>query len=243
MKLAFKAPFLAAASLVLVSCGQYSKGYDGPPTYYEIEDNDDAWNANFIEYADASTHVEIRGHVQAFGFDRFDGFAFVTSEPMTVHFQLRADDAFTDLDLCVYDPGVDDFVDCFDSAWSPEDGSFAVLAAGQEFHLVVESYAFDSDYTLEVWGEPIFLQQAAPESGTYAASEASPFVSENVLSDKEPEMIERRESYKRSAQVVVEPAPERVVRRGQVYVKGPNGELEATPFAVTSRGKVLMDGR
>ena len=104
MRLNSKAPFLALASLTLVSCGHYNKGYSGPPTYHEIESNDDAWNANFVGYADSFTHILIRGHVQAFGFDRFDGFAFITEEPMTVQFKLRAHDAFADLDLCVYDP-------------------------------------------------------------------------------------------------------------------------------------------
>ena len=71
----------------------------------------------------------------------------------------------------------------------------------------------------------------------------SPFITPQIPSNKEPELKQRRESYRRAAQPVADIEPERVVRKGQVFVKGADGELAATPFAVTNRGRMLIDGR
>jgi hypothetical protein len=122
----------------------------GIPTVGEIEPNDDEDLANVLGVLRPGDRLRIRGHIAEAGFDRYDGFAFVSAEPITVSFSLDARDPAADLDVCVWDPALHDFVACFESPYDPEVGSFEVLAADTAFHLVVLPFAGGSDYTLEV---------------------------------------------------------------------------------------------
>jgi len=55
-----------------------------------------------------------------------------------------------DLDLCLWDPATESIVACWNTPWNPEEGTFTVHHAGQEFVLLVESFLYDSDYDLEI---------------------------------------------------------------------------------------------
>lgn len=133
----------------------------GPPVYGEQEPNDWADHPDHIATLDARSHLFVEGHIHEVGPDVYDGFHFLAAEPCTIQFALDAR-APADLDLAVYDPFVGDFVLFFETPYDPEIGSFLVLEAGTEFHLVVRSFQGSSDYTLEVLGSPL---EAGPSPG------------------------------------------------------------------------------
>ena len=74
--------------------------------------------------------------------------------PCTVDFSLFGFVQGSDLDIAVYDPFYDEFVEFWETPYNPEEGAFVVLDAGQEFHLVINSFQYDTDYDLELWGSP-----------------------------------------------------------------------------------------
>lgn len=114
----------------------------------EVEPNDSAFNANYLGELYQGGSVRVFGRMSAL--DEYDGFAFIAGEPMTVRFALTADDPFADLDVCVYDPYLDEFVLCFEAPGDFESGSFDVLDAGTEFHVVVAPFSGVSNYELEI---------------------------------------------------------------------------------------------
>jgi hypothetical protein len=116
----------------------------------EQEPNDWAAVANFAGFLSPGDRFEIHGHVAEWGPDLFDGFAFVTAEPCHVEVRLWIEDPSADLDLCLYDPQVGGFAFCFETSANPEAGSFEILQAGKEFHLVVTSFVGASAYRLDV---------------------------------------------------------------------------------------------
>jgi hypothetical protein len=102
--------------------------------------------------------------VTQLGPDLFDGYAFVTGAPMQIDVTLWADVSGADLDLCVWDPVFGAYVTCFETSSSPEGGSFVVLEAGKEIHLVVRSFHGTSAYWLDVVGlSTVYGAEAAPE--------------------------------------------------------------------------------
>ncbi len=131
---------------------------------YEVEVNDTAPQANWIGVLYPGDALSIRGHVTHLGPDLFDGFAFVTGAPMQIDATLWADLFGVDLDLCVWDPVFGAYVTCFETADDPEGGSFTVLEAGKEIHLVVRSFHGSSAYWLDVVGlSVVYGAGAAPE--------------------------------------------------------------------------------
>lgn len=173
-----------ALSLVLVGCSTH----DAPcttcdvPVVYETEINDTAPQADWIGVLYPGEALSIRGHVSEYGYDTFDGFAFVTGAPMTIDLALYEDAYGADLDVCVWDPIFQDFVACFETAAHPETGQVVILEAGKEFHLVVRSFQGDSSYWLDVFGgaatyglEALSVETEAREPGAwdaYGAAEA-----------------------------------------------------------------------
>jgi hypothetical protein len=131
---------------------------------YETEINDTAPQADWIGVLYPGDALSIRGHVTDYGPDLFDGFAFVTGAPMQIDVALWADVPGVDLDLCVWDPVYGAYVTCFETAASPEGGSFTVLEAGKEIHLVARSFHGSSAYWLDVVGlSAVYGAQAAPQ--------------------------------------------------------------------------------
>ena len=102
----------------------------------------------------------MRGFIEDSGFDPFDGFAFTTAEPMEVELHLWIDDAYSDLDVCYFNPYSGLIEACFATSSNPESGWLA-LYGGTDFHLVVSSYFGDSSYTLELVGRPLGFAPAA----------------------------------------------------------------------------------
>jgi len=139
-------------ALTLVGCSRRDRrNYnDNSSIIFEQEPNGNSDNPDFIGTIRAGDRFRIDGHVRDSGSDIFDGFAFVTAEPLVIEVTLFADNVFADLDFCVYDPDFDEFIACFDGEDDPEEGTFLVDAFNQEFHIVVESHFGDSGYLLEV---------------------------------------------------------------------------------------------
>lgn len=131
---------------------------------YESEVNDTAPQANWMGVLYPGDALSIRGHVTQLGPDLFDGFAFVTGAPLQIDVTLWADAAGVDLDLCVWDPVFGAYVTCFETSDSPEGGSFTVLEAGKEVHLVVRSFHGSSAYWLDVAGLATVYGAETPES-------------------------------------------------------------------------------
>ena len=129
-------------------------GHIGPDVFDEREPNGSAWNADWIGGFDRDSHILIRGSIDDGGPDLYDGFAFVARESCTVDFSLYGFVHGSDLDIAVYDPFYDEFVEFWETPYNPEEGAFVVLDAGQEFHLVINSFQYDTDYDLELWGSP-----------------------------------------------------------------------------------------
>lgn len=191
---------LLALPLLLTGC--FDDDYDdcstcGANVLYETEVNDTAPQADWIGVLYPGDVLSIRGHVTQFGPDLFDGFAFVTGAPMQIDVALWADVPAADLDLCVWDPVFGAYVTCFETSSSPEGGSFVVLEAGKEIHLVVRAFHGDSAYWLDVVGlSTVYGAQAAPEppaprvQGAWDAYAPAPVASEDVEPGREAVLLE-----------------------------------------------------
>ena len=156
---------MAAAGLLLSACsGGVTVRVPSVPVIHEAEINDQAWSANVIGPLRPGDQLRIRGAIGALGPDLFDGFAFFSAQALDLEFILTPDDPFADLDLCVFDPPSNAFTLCFASPAQPEVGVFT-LPAGVDFHLVVESFAGDSAYWLD-------LTARAPSSYSTAGASA-----------------------------------------------------------------------
>jgi hypothetical protein len=165
MKLSLTLPAL----LLLVGCGRHrlhgSESAEPLPTYREVEVNDDPLQANHFGVLRPGDRFLIEGFVRDDGLDPFDGFAFTAGGPIHVDFQLFIDDPRDDLDVCLYDPLVDETLACYATADNPERGGVDVSDGGFDFHLVVESFHGSSTYTLEIDVQPLFAARAAGSQG------------------------------------------------------------------------------
>lgn len=141
-----------------------------PPALDESEPNNTAAEAPWFGTLYPGSSLAIAGHVTSDGSDRFDGFAFTTGAPCTIRFVLRPSLPDADLDLCVYDPWLDEFVACFDSPNGTEAGEFGLAYSEEEFHLVVSSAWGSSSYLLEIEAIPFI---PAPEGSAVAQKKAT----------------------------------------------------------------------
>jgi len=164
------------ALVTLTACGHHHHGSDGGtgiPLFFEVERNDDPLTANHFGVLRPGDRFVIEGNVRDDLADPFDGFAFTAGGPLHVDFALSVRNA-ADLDVCLYDPQLDETVACFATADNPELGGVDVTAGGLDFHLVVESFAGDATYRLEIAVLSLFAR--APlvegESGGLSASGA-----------------------------------------------------------------------
>lgn len=146
------------------------------PALRESERNDAPAEANHFGLLRPGDRFFIDGFVRDDGFDPFDGFAFTANEPIHVDFQLHHGSPGADLDVCLYDPFLDETLACWATTARPEQGGVDVFAGGADFHLVVESFAGDSSYSLELVVYPLYAMTSGPArlAGAGARAERSP---------------------------------------------------------------------
>lgn len=125
------------------------------PYIYEVEPNDFFWSAQGIGPVSVGEQILLRGHIDDFGFDNYDGFAFQSTVPMDIEFALYSDNPNADFDVALFDPYTLSTVATWETGLNPETGRFSVWSSGFEFHLVVSSFFGSGDYTLEVRGKPL----------------------------------------------------------------------------------------
>ena len=130
------------------------------PVFVEQERNDEPFNANHFGVIRPGDHFFIDGFVRDDLVDPFDGFAFTAGSPLHVDFQLWSGRAAADLDVCLYDPQLDETLACYATDLNPEIGGVDVSAGGFDFHLVVEAFVGDSSYSLEIVVLPLFAATA-----------------------------------------------------------------------------------
>jgi hypothetical protein len=147
-------------------------GGDFTPVFTETERNDDPLTANHFGVLHPGDHFFIDGFVRDDLVDPFDGFAFTAGEPLHVDFQLFIGNAFADLDVCLYDPQLDETLACWATTNDPEQGGVDVFAGGLDFHLVVESFTGDASYSLEIAVLPLLATTAEAGPGAAAGAEA-----------------------------------------------------------------------
>lgn len=123
----------------------------GPPVYQEAEPNDSPFGADWFGGLYVHEHFFIEGHVDAFGPDVYDHFEFVADEPIGVEFWLDAWNPGADVDLCLIDPDNGDVLACYDSPHGSEAGYFTIDWPGKRFVLMVETWVYDTGYTLEIY--------------------------------------------------------------------------------------------
>lgn len=141
------------AALALSACSGHVSFFAGYPTFDEREPNDTVHGAPFFGGVEPGTRFAISGHIDDDQPDLYDGFALRADEPCTIEFALESHELFTDLDVCVYDPELDEYVVCCDGPSDPEKGSVTILEPGKVVHLVVSSARGDTRYTLHVSGQ------------------------------------------------------------------------------------------
>ena len=151
-------PLLLAGLMTAAGCtGGYVHGHgghEGPPVFGEIEPNDSPFEPDFLGGVDVFSHFIVEGHVEALGFDRVDHFELVADEPVGIEFYLYGDHPAADLDLCLWDPDSGMVVACYDGPWNPEEGFFSIDWPGKRVVLIVEAWAVDSSYSLEIRATP-----------------------------------------------------------------------------------------
>ncbi len=128
-------------------------------TVFELEPNDDPATANYLGGLAVGSQLVIEGFITDRGTDPFDGFAFTALEPLHVDV-LLAHNTLSDLDVCLFDPQLNQTLACFATEDNPELGGVDITAAGLDFHLVVESFVGESEYALELVVLPLFAARA-----------------------------------------------------------------------------------
>jgi hypothetical protein len=164
---------LALATLLAPACGVHVGGHS-KPVLHESEPNDLAAQADFLGWLEAGVSLDVVGSIAASPFDPYDGFAFVSAEPIELRFRLYAEDPGADLDLCVYDPVGDELIACYESPFDPEEGAFGIAEAGVELHLVVSAFSGASDYVLELDVLPLPYGVEAAGARALPPSESAP---------------------------------------------------------------------
>jgi hypothetical protein len=161
---------LSLAAFGLVACHRHGHGHDGDGSngivvFREAEVNDEPASANHFGLLRPGQRFFIDGFVRDDAFDPFDGFAFTAREPLHVDFELFIDAPGADLDVSLYDPQLDATVAAWTSTDNPEVGGVDVFAGGLDFHLVIESFAGDTSYSLAITVGPLFGREALRAAG------------------------------------------------------------------------------
>ena len=128
----------------------------GAAVYQEREPNDSPYQPDSISGVDMFSYLVVQGHVQPPGyFDVYDHFEFIALEPATFDLELTGLAAYSDMDVSLWDPDLQQIVAVWDSPLDPELGTFTVTQPGKAFVLVVEAYDTQSSYDLTLMGRPI----------------------------------------------------------------------------------------
>lgn len=150
---------LAGLALAVAGCSGghghgHGGGHSGPPVLDEIEPNDSPYQPDFLGGVDSVSHFVVAGHVEAVGHDVYDHFELVAEEPVGIEFYLHGLAHHADLDLCLWDPDLEEIVACYDGPWNPEEGYFTLDWPGKRVVLLVEAWIVDSAYDLEILATP-----------------------------------------------------------------------------------------
>ena len=200
---------LLAMLPLLASCTRRSSGtiFFGSNVILENEPNNHASNPDPIGGIFVGADYLIEGSVvenqSAFeygpplGADYFDGFAFVVEEPSEVEFFLTAHNPAADLDIWIYDPFYNQYIAKFESIFDPEVGTVTFPFVGEEFHVVVSSYAGNSSYRLEVVSYPLNgyygpAQSAGAELSRFTPGTAAPVEAPKAEKNSAPGTSSRR---------------------------------------------------
>lgn len=189
----FLAPLLCAACGGGTSGTVVVAGGSPPPPLIELEPNDNALQADCIGEVFPGDRIEIEGHITECCPDPYDGFAFYAAGPVELVLTLFEDSPTADLDLAIYDPGVDAVIQCWETDSHPETGVFR-FAGGAEIHVVLHSFIGDSSYLLRVdvnalpQGAALFATQGSSASAQrrfagYTASAHAPRLERVELSE------------------------------------------------------------
>ncbi|MDZ4771532.1 MAG: hypothetical protein SGI72_00205, partial [Planctomycetota bacterium] len=127
------------------------------------EPNDTAWLAPWFGSLYPGEQIYVQGFATDDGSDPQDGLAFTCVGASRIDFTLFVDDPWTDLDVWLFDPALDQFVAAFDFPYGDEKGSFW-LAGTQEFQLVVVPADGASGWTLSVESSTTHFSAAAAEN-------------------------------------------------------------------------------
>ena len=219
------------AALALAACHRTVTASKPPPAALdESEPNDTAAQAPWFGTLYPGSELAISGHVTSDGSDLYDGFGFTTGAPCTVRFTVHPTLPGADLDLCVYDPYLDEFVACFDSPSGTESGEIGFAVAGVDFHLVVTSAWAASSYLLEV--EAIPFLPSPDGAGTARAGSADPA----------KHTLERAAAYRgapREIAATSATAPALLAIGWIGEIDPTTGEIDRTPFAAYPEGLAL----
>jgi len=235
-------PALAGAlALVPLLGGCVVSGGKGKPHLSESEPNDGACCADDFGTLHAGEFLAIHGSITDSGFDPYDGFAFWAPQPMTVEFRLYADAPWADLDVCLYDPQLGITVDCFESPYNPETGSAHILAGGTEFHLVVNSFTGDTNYTLEVEAFPLYLSSTEDAGGAGGGKVIGGGHTADEKADRSGAFAAYGEPIARAA--APEPREVSLVGLGELYLWNEStGDMSTALLAATSEGNLYWMG-
>ena len=161
--------FLAGTPVLCVGCtveGTFESSTQPVlQVVYEVERNDEAWEANDLGWLKPGQELELRGTISDDGWDPYDGFALRAETDLRIHWELVPLDTgygAVDLDLHLYDPALQDFIASFDCGCSTERGTID-LPAGVEVHLVVAAWTGKSRWALRMVTEPV--QWLTPPQG------------------------------------------------------------------------------
>lgn len=168
---------LAHSALLLASLGALSAcsgdHYNDPvivgpqvTIISELEPNNSAATAVGIGPVGPFDDLVLTGWVSGFdgfGADGVDGWALQSNSPIRIDFALEEFSAGVhDLDLCLYDPFSDSYIQCFES-FGNEYGTIFVYDPFVEFHLVVIAYNANASYDLALNISPLALGASSLE--------------------------------------------------------------------------------
>lgn len=235
--------FTALLATLSLACGRRVTVTSlGTPVWYEDEPNNLVEDANYFGHLRAGDAIFIDGSISDPCCDPFDGFAFVSSGPLLVEFYLEIDNPYADLDVCIYDAYEDDITLCFERDGTLyEEGIFEVVYDASEFHFVVSTYDFPSDYRLEIYTYPLYAATPAPEQPLALEALTSPLRSrapEALTSSKAPS---RHGAYLGAdEEPAADPVTDEIVTAvGTAVVELSDGTLVERSFAITESGRRL----
>jgi len=228
MQLPPKALLIVLLTLPVAGCYESTGcGSCGWLSLFEVEPNDLPHQANWLGDLYPEDALAIDGRITQFGPDLLDGFALRSGAPIHVQFALWADQPGADLDVCLYDPDLGQYIACWETSAHPETGAFTIWGAGKEVHLVVSSYLGDSSYRFEVQ----VYSACCPDGPAPAAIETDTLAGPHRLGTEE-----RWARYAAQARAEAAAAPRSVVPGELIEIDLESGELRRRPLVLEPLG-------